>query len=165
MLINYEYNNHLYKVNVERKEDRYFVTYDDNTYTVKAEEIKAGHLKMKVGDRVIKAAVSEVKDEKYVFIKGDVFKINKMELSGVPKKKAKKKGDLSSPISGKVIKIEVKEGDGVEEGDVLMVIEAMKMEYLIKAPYPGEIEKINFEEGDQIEIGETTVDMKEKEGD
>ena len=35
-----------------------------------------------------------------------------------------------------------------------MVIEAMKMEYLISAPYDGKVKKVNFKENDQIEIGE-----------
>lgn len=46
-----------------------------------------------------------------------------------------------------------------------MVIEAMKMEYLIRAPYNGKVEKVNFKEKDQIEIGQNTVELiKNKEG-
>ena len=41
-----------------------------------------------------------------------------------------------------------------------MIIEAMKMEYLIRAPYNGKINKVNFKEGDQIEIGQNTVIIK-----
>ncbi len=45
-----------------------------------------------------------------------------------------------------------------------MVIEAMKMEYLIRAPYAGTIKKVNFKEKDQIEIGQQTVEMTKAKG-
>jgi len=44
-----------------------------------------------------------------------------------------------------------------------MVIEAMKMEYLIRAPYNGKVKKVNFKEKDQIEIGQETIELT-KEG-
>ena len=44
-----------------------------------------------------------------------------------------------------------------------MIIEAMKMEYLIRAPYDGKIKNVNFKEKDQIEIGQTTVEISKKE--
>ena len=56
----------------------------------------------------------------------------------------------------------VKNGDKVKKGDVLMVIEAMKMEYLIRAPFDGKVEKVNFKEKDQIEIGQNTVGLKKR---
>ena len=79
------------------------------------------------------------------------------------KKTKKKKGDLSSPISGKVVSVKVKNGDSVKKGDVLMVIEAMKMEYLIRAPFDAKVKKVNFKEKDQIEIGQDTVELTKKE--
>ena len=68
MFINYEHENHIYNVTVERREDQFFVTYDNVEYTVGATEIKSGQLKLKLGDRVIKAIISEGEDSKFVFI-------------------------------------------------------------------------------------------------
>jgi len=45
-----------------------------------------------------------------------------------------------------------------------MVIEAMKMEYLIRAPFTGVVKKINFKENDQIEIGQLTLELSENGG-
>ncbi|HHH79959.1 MAG TPA: biotin/lipoyl-binding protein [Thermoplasmatales archaeon] len=160
MFINYEYENHVYNVEVEKKEEgKYLVTYDNNTYTVEAEELKPGQIKIKVGDRYIKCVVAEGKNGKFVFIDGDVFKVKPVPLTG-RKKMEKKEGNLSSPISGKVVRVNVKKGDAVKKGDVLMVIEAMKMEYLIKAPYDGTVKNVNFKEKDQIELGEITVEVE-----
>lgn len=162
MFINYEHENHVYNVSIERREKHYFITYDNTEYKVKAEETKPGQLKIKIGDRLIKSVITEGEKEKFVFVDGEVFKVRPVELTGMKKTK-KKRGDLSSPISGKVVSVKVKNGDSVKKGDVLMVIEAMKMEYLIRAPFDGKVEKVNFKEKDQIEIGQNTVELTKKE--
>lgn len=52
------------------------------------------------------------------------------------------------------------DGDEVNAGHVVLTIEAMKMEYQIKAPYAGKIEKIHFKTGDQVDIGALLVVME-----
>jgi biotin carboxyl carrier protein len=162
LFINYEHENNVYNVTIERRKNHFYVLYDKTEYKVEAEEIQPGHLKLKVGERLIKSVITEGDKEKYVFVDGNVFKVRPVELTGVRKTKKKAVGDLSSPISGKVVSIKVKEGAMVKKGDVLMVIEAMKMEYLIRAPYDGKVKKINFKEKDQIEIGQNTVELVKK---
>lgn len=160
MFINYEHENHVYKLTCERRNNEYFVTYDNTEYKVEVDEIKPGHLKLKIGERLIKAVIAESDKDKIVFVEGDVYKVKPVELTGTKKKKSKKKADLSSPISGKVVDVKVKKGDKVKKDQVLMVIEAMKMEYLIRAPFKGVVKKVNFKENDQIEIGQNTIDLK-----
>lgn len=162
MFINYEHGNNVYNVTIEHKKNYFYVIYNNTEYKVKAEEIKPGHLKIKIGDRLIKSVITEGEKEKFVFVDGAVFKVKSIELTGVKKTNKKEDGDLSSPISGKVVSIKTKVGTSVKKGDVLMVIEAMKMEYLIRAPYDGKVKKINFKEKDQIEIGQETVDLEKK---
>jgi biotin carboxyl carrier protein len=135
------------------------VTYDNTEYKAEAEEIKPGQIKIKIGDRIIKAIITEGEKEKYVFIDGDVYKVKPIELTGIKKIHKKDEGDLFSPISGRVLSVKKKKGDIVKKGDVLMVIEAMKMEYLIRAPYNGKIIDLMFKEKDQIEIGQKTIEL------
>ena len=161
MFINYEHNSHVYNIEVERKKNQYFVTYNNNLYTVEAHEIKPGYLKIRLGDRIIKCVISENGDNRFVFIDGDVFRVKRIQLTGM-KKSSRKEGDLTSPISGRVVRVKTKKGDIVKKGDVLMVIESMKMEYLIRAPYDGRIKRINFRENDQIDMGEITVEIEKK---
>ena len=159
MFINYEHENNVYNVIIEKRKNKFFVTYDNTEYRVEAEEIKPGQLKIKIGNRIIKSMITEGDKEKYVFVDGHVFKVKPVELTGKKRTKKKEEGDLSSPISGKVIRVKIKKGDIVKKGDVLMVIEAMKMEYLIRSPFDGKISKVNFKENDQIEIGQNTVEV------
>jgi 3-methylcrotonyl-CoA carboxylase alpha subunit len=160
MFINYEHEDQIYNVTVEKRKKFYYITYDNTEYKVEAEEIKNGHLKIELGDKVIKSVVTEGEKEKYVFVDGDIFKVKNIELTGIRKtKKKEKENNLKSPISGKVVNIKTKKGAKVKKGDILLVIEAMKMEYIIRAPYNGIIKKINFKEKDQIEIGQNTLEL------
>jgi pyruvate carboxylase subunit B len=159
MFINYEHENNVYNVTIEKRKNKFFVTYDNTEYWVEAEEIEPGQLKLKIGDRIIKSMITEGDKEKYVFVDGHVFKVKPVELTGKKRTKKKEEGDLSSPISGKVIGVKIKKGNIVKKGDVLMIIEAMKMEYLIRSPFDGKISKVNFKENDQIEIGQNTVEV------
>jgi pyruvate carboxylase len=58
---------------------------------------------------------------------------------------------IAAPMPGKVLKVNVKAGDAIKEGDVLMVTEAMKMETNIKAKADGAIADVKFKEGDKVE--------------
>jgi 3-methylcrotonyl-CoA carboxylase alpha subunit len=164
MFINYEHENHVYSVAIEQRKDIYYVTYDNTEYKISAEEIKPGHLKILIGDRLIKSIVTESEKEKFVFLDGKVFKVKPIELTGRKKRKKKEAGesDLDSPISGKIVSLKVRKDSKVKKGDVLIVIEAMKMEYLIRAPYDGIISKVYFKENDQIEIGQKTIEITKK---
>jgi 3-methylcrotonyl-CoA carboxylase alpha subunit len=157
MFINYEHKNHVYNITVERVDKEFFITYNNSEYKVEGEEVKPGYLKIKLGDRIIKCVISAGEEDKFVFFEGDVFKVKKIELTSVKKSKKEDEDNLDSPISGKIVSIKVKKGDKIKKGDILMVIEAMKMEYLIRAPYDGKVTNINFKVNDQIEIGQKTI--------
>jgi acetyl/propionyl-CoA carboxylase alpha subunit len=60
-------------------------------------------------------------------------------------------GQIVSPMPGKVIKINVKEGDEVKKGNVLLIVEAMKMENNIISPKDGIVEKVNVKAGDMVD--------------
>ena len=66
-------------------------------------------------------------------------------------KKGKKSGVVSSTIPGKIITIEVKVGQEVSEGDVILILEAMKMQNEMTAPISGTITSVNFGPGDNVE--------------
>jgi biotin carboxyl carrier protein len=61
--------------------------------------------------------------------------------------------EVESEVTGTVWKIETKVGDKVAEGDVLMIIESMKMEIPVEAPCAGKLAEIRVSEGDSIEEG------------
>jgi acetyl-CoA carboxylase biotin carboxylase subunit len=67
------------------------------------------------------------------------------------------RGSLHAPMPGKVVKVEVREGDSVDEGQILVVMEAMKMEHTLRSPHSGTVTSVQTATGDQVEAGQTLV--------
>ena len=67
--------------------------------------------------------------------------------------------NLEAPITGKIIRFKVEEGQEVKAGQELVVIEAMKMENIIRAEYDTKIGKIKFKENETIGIGQIILDF------
>jgi acetyl-CoA carboxylase biotin carboxyl carrier protein len=65
--------------------------------------------------------------------------------------------DVPAHITGTVWKIEKKVGDAVEEGDVLVILESMKMEMPVEAPEAGTVREIRCEESQSVQEGDVLV--------
>ena len=72
-------------------------------------------------------------------------------------------GGLTAPMPGKVINIQVNVGDKVEQGQVLVVMEAMKMEHSITASTGGVVEEIFFSVGEQVTEGAELIQLNTDE--
>ncbi len=69
-------------------------------------------------------------------------------------------GSVASPIAGTVIEIKCKPGDAVKQGDILVVIEAMKMKTSIAAPTAGTVRKIPIAAGDTVRESQILVEFE-----
>ncbi|MBS1766285.1 MAG: biotin/lipoyl-binding protein [Acidobacteria bacterium] len=69
-------------------------------------------------------------------------------------------GLLSSPMPGKIVKVLVKAGESVAEGQTLLVMEAMKMQNELKSSSAGTVAKVHVEEGATVETGAKLVEVK-----
>lgn len=69
-------------------------------------------------------------------------------------------GKIFPPMPGKIIKIMVKKGEEIDEGDTLLVIESMKMENTLKAPLRGIIKAININEGEMAETSQCLIEIE-----
>jgi 3-methylcrotonyl-CoA carboxylase alpha subunit len=67
---------------------------------------------------------------------------------------------LTAPMAGTIVKVQVQEGDMVEERQVLVILSAMKMEHTIAAPYSGKVNRIHYAEGDVVRGGAVIVEME-----
>jgi propionyl-CoA carboxylase alpha chain len=66
-------------------------------------------------------------------------------------------GGLVAPMPGAILSVEVGQGDAVVEGQLLMILEAMKMEHRVIAPHAGVIAEIRAHAGDQVNGGDVLV--------
>ena len=69
--------------------------------------------------------------------------------------------EIRAPMTGKVVRVLVAPGDAVEKGAVLVILEAMKMEYRLTAPHDGTVEDVHCHEGDLVDLGAPLVKLVE----
>ena len=89
-----------------------------------------------------------------------VSKVEVPNVPEIPKKETPVKGTgggVSAPMPGKILDVKVRNGDRVRAGDVLLILEAMKMENEIVAPKDGVVKEILVNPGDNVERGTPLV--------
>jgi len=67
--------------------------------------------------------------------------------------------DVPAPLAGNIWKVEVSAGQAVQEGDVLVILEAMKMETEVRAARAGTIVTIDVSEGDAVQVGDSLLTL------
>jgi 3-methylcrotonyl-CoA carboxylase alpha subunit len=73
-------------------------------------------------------------------------------------------GAIISPMPGKLIAVEVRQGDAVTKGQKLVTLEAMKMEHSLSAPFDGIVAELNASEGAQVSEGALLARIEKEEG-
>jgi acetyl-CoA/propionyl-CoA carboxylase biotin carboxyl carrier protein len=73
-------------------------------------------------------------------------------------------GDVRSPMPGAVIAVRVAAGDAVAKGDVLLVVEAMKMEHALAAPFDGVVADLQVRAGDQVVVDQLLATVQAEAG-
>ncbi len=92
---------------------------------------------------------------------GDISQITPVssQSASAPAASASSGEPVTAPLAGTVWKVEVKPGQSVHEGDVLVILEAMKMETQIVAEKAGTVSAIAVSEGDPVQVGDLLVSI------
>lgn len=80
-----------------------------------------------------------------------------LERLGMDKLAANEVKDIKAPMPGLVLDIMVKEGDEVKKGDQVMILEAMKMENVLKSPGDGTVKSIKVKKGEGVEKNQVMI--------
>jgi 3-methylcrotonyl-CoA carboxylase alpha subunit len=94
-----------------------------------------------------------------VWREGEVLSFGLNDASQFEAASAGHAGGLTTPLPGVVVSVAVQEGDEVEPGQTLLVIEAMKMEHAIKAPRAGKVRALKHRVGDRVREGSTLAEI------
>ena len=122
------------------------VTVNGTVYDVKVEEVKPGEIKSEENVAPVQAQGSKPKVEQSRPVENKVTPTN---------------GNIKvlAPMPGNIWKIKTSIGAKVEKHEVLLILEAMKMENEIVAPESGTVTNILVKEGDAVEPGKVMVEM------
>jgi acetyl/propionyl-CoA carboxylase alpha subunit len=92
----------------------------------------------------------------YVWLDGAPYEF---DVGPAPRRSSAAAAHLDAPLPGRVRAVRVASGDDVSNGEELVVIEAMKMEHVIRAPSDGVVRTVLCAVGDQVERGQALVDF------
>lgn len=80
-----------------------------------------------------------------------------LEKMGLNASNSSKLNDIKAPMPGLILEIKVKEGQQVQKGDQIMILEAMKMENVLKSPGDGVVKSIKVHKGDKVEKNQVLI--------
>jgi biotin carboxyl carrier protein len=130
---------------------------DPDCYTV--EDLGGGAFRFSDGSQSWRAVVDRAGAVFWITIEGvGEARLTRVE-EGRRRSREKAEGSLSSPMPGKVVKVEVAVGETVATGQDLVVVEAMKMEIKISTPIPGTVRAVHVREGDPCDAGQVLVEV------
>ena len=144
-------------------EGRYAVTLDGRTFELESLVLPQGGVSMIVEGQSFSVEFDERGDEVSVSLRGQLTRFDVADERKLRMRAAtagftvEGRQILTAPMPGKIVKIFVKVGEVVTEGQGLVVVEAMKMENELKSPRAGTITQIITREGATVENGAPLV--------
>jgi biotin carboxyl carrier protein len=149
-----------YTVEIEEADKSvYKVSIDGSEFLVDGKKTGRTNYSLIVDDRSFEVEVDHTNDEYRVLVDGRNYHINLVDERRVRIGAAQSglefqgRQKVSVPMPGKVIAVLVAEGDTVEKGQGLVIVEAMKMENEVRSPINGEVKEIKARPGETVEGG------------
>jgi biotin carboxyl carrier protein len=144
-------------------EARYAVTYRGVKHELESLVLQHGAVSLIIDGESYAVEFEEAGDEVKVLVKGQVTRVDVADERKLRLRAAaggstlEGKQTIAAPMPGKVVKVFVKVGDEVKEGQGVVVVEAMKMENELKSPKAGKVVEVAAIEGTAVENGARLV--------
>jgi 3-methylcrotonyl-CoA carboxylase alpha subunit len=139
------------------------MTVDGEESIVEVLHSQDGRIRTLIDDEPVEAAVVLDREEVLVSLHGKTHTLRKPPPPTVDETGAgaDAAASLTAPMPGTVVKVLVEEGEEVEEGQLLLVLEAMKMEQPVSAPHAGIVNSLPFAEGSLVPGGAVLAEVQE----
>lgn len=164
------FNNQKYQLAFEAKNQAGFeIFFENKIYSVNNIEISANQIVFNFNGTTHRAFVSfSEKGLGWISMDGQLWQLKRLDMLNMKEdftSQAQGNGvsNLYSPMPGKVIKVNVKAGDKVKRGTIMLVVEAMKMENNIVSENSGVVEKIVVKEGDMVDTDTQLVYLENEQ--
>jgi 3-methylcrotonyl-CoA carboxylase alpha subunit len=117
---------------------------------------------LEISGDVFPVRVARRDDSALVGCAGAVFELRR--VAGASRRRSATAGDshagLVAPMPGRIRRALVRRGDEVTKGQVVLILEAMKMEHAIRAPHDGIVTRLEHREGDLVEAGAVLAEIE-----
>jgi 3-methylcrotonyl-CoA carboxylase alpha subunit len=159
ILLRYQHGDQVHTVTVSREGgDAWRVITAAGEQVVRAERLGPATLLLRQGARVWEAHVVEADGALHLGIGGEAFRLTLArgldgDIGAGPSTAGDRLDAVRAPLPGVVVKIGVQEGERVDAGQPLIVLEAMKMEHHVTAPHGGTVRRLACTVGQQVQAG------------
>lgn len=147
-------------------ENRYAISVEGKRYEVESLSLSTQSVSVLIEGQSFAIDFEEKGDELTVFLRG-----HKTRFDVVDERRARLraaavgftvegKQNITAPMPGKIVKVFVKVGDAVVEGQSLIVVEAMKMENELKSPIAGTVTAVHTQENATVENGAQLITVE-----
>jgi len=139
------------------------VTVEGEESTVEILHHGVDRIRAFIDNEPVEAGIVANADRILVSLRGETHTLRKLAPPTVDEtgSGADAAASLTAPMPGTVVKVLVEEGQEVEEGQLLLVLEAMKMEQPVSAPHAGVVNSLPFDEGSLVPGGAVLVEVQE----
>jgi len=107
-----------------------------------------------LGERTLRAATARDARGIWVALEGRLYRFEAVHRHAGAREDADASGEVLAPMTGRVAAVEARPGATVREGELLLTIEAMKMEFKVSAPASGVVREVACAPGDRVELGQ-----------
>jgi biotin carboxyl carrier protein len=149
-------------ITLDHDGENYRAQIDDRAYRMTLEAVRSDELIFAIDDRRHTAIIASDGSKYFVAIDGDVIELTKPDAQQTRRGKHHHGEDsLAASMPGQVTKVLVGEGDHIERGQTLIMLEAMKMEIKINAPHAGHVIKLHVKLGQVVDRGQALIELAE----
>lgn len=127
----------------------------DRTYELRMEQLSDHEFLLNIEGRIYDTIITSNTNSYAVHLNGKSYQLEKKSAARILGMSSARQSqrDVKTAMPGKIVKILAEEGTSVEEGQAVLILEAMKMQNEIKAPKGGTLCRIHFSAGESVEAG------------
>ncbi len=166
MLYRFQTGDQIHEISIERQGETYQACIDGQSYPVELLDAQPGQLSLRFAGRPVTLYWAADGGMKWISLDGCAFQLEKpTPRSARPAAEASGGQAVRSPMPAQVRAVQVAEGDAVEKGQTLLLLEAMKMEIRVKAPSAGRVSRLLVTPGQPVEKEQLLAELKNPDGD
>jgi biotin carboxyl carrier protein len=156
------YLNKVYDVDMRQDKDEFIITIGQQVFRLKDCVLQGYQMACRIADKLVQLYFAQDKEKYHLVADGEYYVIQQAKASGSGFEGggAAETNSIASSMPGLLVRMPVKVGDKVVSGDILAIVEAMKMQTELHTPRDGVVKKVNFKEGEQVDAFQPIVELE-----
>ena len=158
----FQVGENIYRISIERQGEGFRASLAGRTFELEILDAQPGQISLLLDGRPATLYWANEGSKKWVSMDGCTYLVEKPSGRSAGRgRESASTGFLRAPMRAQVRSIEAAEGDRVEQGQTLLLLEAMKMEIRIKAPHPGQVARVLVQTGQTVEREQALIELSD----